>query len=61
VLRCGEVRLARTEVNQIGATDAKLLGFRGNGHGGGRLDALDPVGEGRGELRSSRSHWLAFT
>ncbi len=52
VLRGMEVRLAGAEIDQVGAGFAHTVGFVGDGHGGGRFNAVDALGEPGFQLRS---------
>jgi hypothetical protein len=45
VLRRGEVRLACSEVHHVDALLAEFVGLGYYGHRGGRLDAVDSIGE----------------
>ena len=54
VARRGEVGLAGSEVDQLGALCAQSGGFRGDGHGGGDFDASDAIGENFGSSGCSR-------
>ncbi len=46
VARRGEMRLARAEIDQVGALGAEFGGLGGYGHGGRNFNAADTVGEG---------------
>ena len=58
VLRRGEVRLARAEIDHVNALLAQLVGFGHHRHGGGGLDAVDAFGkfDGLGRFRGRGCH-----
>src|SRR6516164_2718450 len=60
VLRGGEMGFTGPKIDQVGAGGAQLLRLRDNRHGGGNLDALKSIGEGRGELSSGCRHGLSL-
>jgi hypothetical protein len=45
VLRRGEVWLACSEIDDVNALLAEFVGLCHHGHRGGRLDAVDSIGE----------------
>ena len=63
VLRRGEVRLAGSEVDQLGALGAQFGGFRGDGHRGRDFNASDAIGKdfaGSGCCRHDESIFSDF-